>query len=112
MVVYKKLNFWEEYTPLVSMPHKGNGLYKLYDWTSHCMFINLQVAKRKLRRSNSCSDLRTNQKSMKVGMLGGRNAPALVEEQVEARGRGREEMRPVSSQRLVRAVSSTKLFVR
>jgi len=70
------------------------------------------VAKRKLRRSNSCSDLRTNHKSTKVGMLGGRNAPALVEEQVEARGRGREEMRPVSSRRLVRAVSSTKLFVR
>ena len=73
----------------------------------------MQVAKRKLRRSNSCSDLRTNQKSIKVGRLGGRNAPALVEEQVGARSRVREEARPaVPSQRLVRAVSSTKLFVR
>jgi len=70
------------------------------------------VAKRKLRRSNSCSDLRTNQKSIKVGRMGGRNAPALVQEQVGARVRVREEVRPVPSQRLVRAVSSTKLFVR
>jgi len=63
-----------------------------------------QVAKRKLRRSNSCSDMRTNRKGIKV--LGDRNA--LLEEQVEVRGR--EEMRP--SQRLVRASSSTRLFVR
>ena len=45
---------------------------------------------------------------MKV--LGGRNAPSMLEEQGEARGRGREELRP--SQRLVRAGSSSKLFVR
>ena len=44
--------------------------------------------------------------------MGGRNAPALVQEQVGARVRVREEVRPVPSQRLVRAVSSTKLFVR
>ena len=44
--------------------------------------------------------------------MGGRNAVALAEEQVVAGGRVREEMRPVPSQRLVRAVSSTKLFVR
>ena len=68
----------------------------------------LQVAKRKMRRSNSCSDLGANRKGMKV--LGGRNAPSLLVEQGEARGRGREELRP--SQRLVRAGSSSKLFVR
>ena len=68
----------------------------------------LQVAKRKMRRSNSCSDLGANRKGMKV--VGGRNAPSLLEEQGEARGRGREELRP--SQRLVRAGSSSKLFVR
>ena len=72
----------------------------------------MQVAKRKLRRSNSCSDLSTNQKSIKIGRMGGRNAPALVQEQVGARVRVREEVRPVPSQRLARAVSSTKLFVR
>ena len=81
-------------------------------WTYSKVLYTLQVAKRKLRRSNSCSDLRPNQKSVKVGRMGGRNAVALAEEQVVAGGRVREEMRPVPSQRLVRAVSSTKLFVR
>ena len=70
--------------------------------------MHQQVSKRKLRRSNSCSDLGTNRKGMKV--LGSRNAPSLLEEQGEGRGRGREEMRP--TQRLVRAGSSTRLFVR
>ena len=44
--------------------------------------------------------------------MGVRNAVALVEEQVGARPRVREEVRPVPSQRLVRTVSRTKLFVR
>ena len=74
------------------------------------MLFETQVSKRKLRRSNSCSDLRANQR--KVGRLGAsrdnRDMSALVEEHTGAR----ERSRPVSSQRLVRAVSSSKLFVR
>ena len=78
-------------------------IYRILKWF-------LQVPTRKHRRSNSCSDLRTfQQKTMRTA---GGTVPIVVEEQSGSRLRRGEQSRHMPGQRLVRAASSTKLFVR
>merc|ERR1719494_1758280 len=68
------------------------------------------VPTRKHRRSNSCSDLRRfQQETMRTA---GGTVPTVVEEQSGSRLRRGEQSRHIPGQRLVRAASSTKLFVR
>jgi len=65
------------------------------------------VPTRKHRRSNSFSDLRTFQQKTVGGTM-----PIVVEEQSGSRLKRGEQSRQMPGQKLVRAASSTKLFVR